>query len=119
MMVELIKMDFLHKRLVVLELLICIYISSSAIVRIREHVKQVESVHRANKYILEINIDTVKTCDKLKNKHSKSIQLSKACMSSYKGHIIRHFKTHYVNRVDKNCMYVCKQCKNYAKVVGI
>ena len=60
MMVKLIKMDFLHKSLVVLELLICIYISSSAIVRIWKHVKQVESDHRANKYILEINIDTVK-----------------------------------------------------------
>ena len=68
-----IKMDFHHKSSVVSELSICIFISSSAIVRIREHVKQVESVH---KYILEINIDTVKTRDELMNKLSKNIQIS-------------------------------------------
>ena len=43
MIVKMIKMDFLHKSSVGSELSICIYISSSAIVRIREHVKQVES----------------------------------------------------------------------------
>ena len=71
-----IKMSILHKSSVVSELSICIYISSSAIFRIREHVKQVESVRRANKYILEINIDIVKTRDKLMNKISKNIQIS-------------------------------------------
>ena len=40
MIVKMIKMDFLHKSSVGSELSICIYISSSAIVRIREHVKQ-------------------------------------------------------------------------------
>ena len=72
-----IKMNFLHKSSVVSELSICIYISSSATVRIREHVKQVESFRtKANKYILEINIDTAKTRDKLMNKLSKNIQIS-------------------------------------------
>ena len=42
MKVKMIKMDFLHKSSVGSELSICIYISSSAIVRIREHVKQVQ-----------------------------------------------------------------------------
>ena len=41
MIVKMIKMDFLHKSSVGSELSICINISSSAIVRIREHVKQV------------------------------------------------------------------------------
>ena len=77
MIVKMIKMDFLHKSSVGSELSICIYISSSAIVRIREHVKQVESIRRANKYIFEINIDTAKTRDKLMNKLSKNIQISR------------------------------------------
>ena len=40
MIVKMIKMDFLHKGSVGSELSICIYISSSAIVRIREHVER-------------------------------------------------------------------------------
>ena len=72
MIVKMIKMDFLHKSSVGSGLSICIYISSSAIVRI-----QVESIRRANKYILEINIDTAKTRDKLMNKVSKNIQISR------------------------------------------
>ena len=90
MIEKMIKMDFLHKSSVGSELSICIYISSSAIVRIREHVKQVESIRRANKYILEINIDTAKTRDKLMNKLSKNIQISRkhVCRAIKKGKLL-------------------------------
>ena len=48
MIVKMIKMDFLHKSSVGSELSICIYLSSSPIVRIREHVKQFNVLPNSN-----------------------------------------------------------------------
>ena len=53
MIVKMIKMDFLHKSSVGSELSICIYISSSAIVRIREHVKQCSQDQTQDRTLVE------------------------------------------------------------------